>query len=131
MPVRILVAEDDAEIAALLQMALEDEGYAVHVVSEPEMAIQQLRDNRFALLISDQLSGAPNILSAEVRQWVHQVATSQPTVLLTARDWAAHISDEERATLAQNLGVAAIVPKPFDVTALLDLVGRLVDAQQE
>jgi DNA-binding NtrC family response regulator len=131
MPARILVAEDDAEIAALLRMALEDEGYAVQVVSEPEAATQQLRDNRFALLISDQLSGAPNALSAEARHWVLEVATSQPTVLLTARDWAAHISDVERAALAQELGVAAIVPKPFDVAALLDLVGRLTGAQSD
>jgi DNA-binding NtrC family response regulator len=129
MPARILVAEDDAGIAALLQMALEDEGYVVKAVSTSEAATEQLRDHHFSLVLADQLDGALNALSGEARHWVLQVAASQPTVLITARGWAAHLKDEELAALAHELGVVAIIPKPFDVDALLDLVNRLVSPQ--
>jgi len=129
MPARILVAEDDVGIAALLQMALEDEGYVVQVVTDAEAATRHVREQQFALLIADQLDGALNALSDEVRHWVLEVANSQPTILVTARDWAAHLTDAERAALAQELGIAAIVTKPFDVGALLDLVNCLVGAR--
>ncbi len=125
MAIRILIAEDDAEIADLLRMALEDEGYQADSVSEAQAAISALGETNYALLIADQLQGPSGGLTDALRHWVVQVARGQPTILLTARDWAAYITPEARAELAAELGVAAILPKPFDVDALLDLVARL------
>jgi DNA-binding response OmpR family regulator len=124
----ILVAEDDPEIAGLLKLALEDEGYVAHFSHDSRHAVEAVRSGQYSLLIADQLAGSPTGLSEVTRHWVVQVAGSQPTVLLTGRDWAARADAEERKRLADELGVSAILPKPFDVDVLLDVVRRLLES---
>jgi DNA-binding response OmpR family regulator len=44
---RVLVVEDDQEIAAALRTGLEDVGYDVHIVRDGERAIRLLAERSF------------------------------------------------------------------------------------
>jgi DNA-binding response OmpR family regulator len=52
---------------------------------------------------------------ADLRAYLADLASCCPVVLLSAREWA-------RDTRAADLGVAAVVPKPFDLD---DVLGAL------
>ena len=49
------------------------------------------------------------------REQIMALARLVPTVLASGRAWAAEVS-------AAELGLAALLPKPFDLQALLDVV---------
>jgi DNA-binding NtrC family response regulator len=53
MPKTILVIEDDAEIAELIDMTLKDAGYNVTIRAEPTTALEILKQRRMDCLITD------------------------------------------------------------------------------
>jgi len=66
--------------------------------------------------------GAAGSRSADLSA-LRALASRVPVVLLTAHDWARRVRPEE-------LGVAAIVSKPFDLDDLLATIGRVVDRER-
>jgi DNA-binding response OmpR family regulator len=117
---RILVVEPDDQILGLLERWLAEAGYSVAV----EASISKLRiggDGKVPHLIIIDVAeplGAGGII-ASVRQ-----ALDSPILLLSARFRRGMGSS---SSVARELGVRNVLPKPFTRDELLSAVGESID----
>jgi DNA-binding response OmpR family regulator len=113
---RVVIVEDDGDIASLLTDILETEGYAAIAVSDSRDLDREL-DTRPDLIVLDlrlTRGGADQILAALRAREMGTV----PVLLLSA---ATDLPERARA-----LGVTSFLAKPFELDELLTLVRRLV-----
>ncbi len=118
----ILVAEDDPDIAVLLQILLEDEGHDVEMVGEGVAALAAHRARAADLVVLD-ISLPGELDGLDVLRVLRAEDGDRPArvLLLSAR-----ASDDD---VAQGLQAGAddYVAKPFDAAELVARVGRLLD----
>ncbi|MFJ6863796.1 response regulator transcription factor [Streptomyces termitum] len=81
---RILIAEDDAGIAAFVERGLSRNGYVTHVVADGVSAYELARGRDFDLLILDL--GLPGHDGLTVLRKLRNARVTLPVVILTARD---------------------------------------------
>ena len=120
---RILIAEDDAGIAAGLTHALRRSGYAVDCVTNGAQADAALAANRFDLLILDL--GLPKLDGLEVLRRARASGRRLPILILTARD---SVDDRVRGL---DLGADDYMPKPFSISELEARVRALIRRGEE
>jgi DNA-binding response OmpR family regulator len=121
--VRVLIAEDEANIVESLCFILRREGHEVTSVSDGEAALAALRTaHPPALLILDVM--LPRRNGFEVLKAMKSDARLQaiPVIMLTAK---AQAHDRARA---QEIGVEAYVTKPFSNRDIVEQVRRLTTA---
>jgi DNA-binding response OmpR family regulator len=82
--VRVLVVEDDEEIAQVLQRSLRMEGYEVRIAGDGVTALDAQRDYAPDLLILDL--GLPRMDGIEVARRLREGGDDTPILILTARD---------------------------------------------
>ena len=109
-PARILVVEDDAAIAELIQLYLEREGLGSAVATSAEDAEDALRREVFHLLILDINLPGRNGFQFLAR---FRARHSTPVIIVSARD-----SDEDKV-LGLGVGADDFVTKPFSPRVLL------------
>lgn len=109
-PIRILVADDDANIADLVRMYLAKAGYDVVVASDGEAAERFLREQHFALAILDIMMPGPDGLQI-IRHLRRR--SEMPVIFLSARS-----SDIDKVSGLQ-LGADDYVTKPFNPAELV------------
>jgi CheY-like chemotaxis protein len=115
----VLVVEDDAATRALLRDVLEDAGYAVREAADGAAALRAARAARPALVLLDlRLPGTDG--RAFAAAYRRAPGPRAPIVVLTA--------DADAEASAAALGAAGHLRKPFDLDALLAVVGRLARA---
>jgi CheY-like chemotaxis protein len=115
----VLVVEDDAATRALLRDVLEAAGYAVREAADGAAALRAARAARPALVLLDlYLPGTDGWAFAAAYR--RAPGPRAPIVVLTA--------DADAEAYAAALGAAGHLRKPFDLDALLAVVGRLVRA---
>jgi DNA-binding NtrC family response regulator len=110
----IAIFDDDATVRELLRDVLEAEGCTV-VVCSSVMEVHQAAVRGAMLAIVDGWGPGHLALGDLERQQIIDLARLVPTVLVSGRTWATQVS-------AGELQVVALLPKPFDVQALVDLV---------
>ena len=110
----IAIFDDDATLRELLRDVLEVEGCSV-VVCSSLMELHQAAVRGAVLAIVDGWGSGHLTLGYIERQQIIDLARLVPTVLMSGRTWAAKVTVGE-------LGLVALLPKPFDLQALLDIV---------
>jgi two-component system, OmpR family, response regulator len=115
---RILLVEDDAEIAGFLSRGLEAEGYAVSVVDDGLPALEAARAERFALVILDLM--LPELDGIAVCRELRREQAELMILMLTARD-----SRDDKITGLRS-GADDYLTKPFDFEELLARVAALL-----
>ena len=107
MPSRVLIVEDEPDIAGLLAFHLEREGYQVHRSRSGVDALQQVRARRPDLMLLDLM--LPGMDGLEVCRRLRQepVTASLPIVMLTAK------GEEVDRVLGLELGADDYIVKPF------------------
>jgi len=118
MGARILIAEDEANIAESLGFILGRAGHAVTAVPDGEAALQALRKQLPDLLILDIM--LPGLNGFEVLKAIKADARTRelPVIVLTAK---AQQHDRE---LAAALGAASYLTKPFANQDIVAQVAR-------
>jgi DNA-binding response OmpR family regulator len=102
---RILVVEDESDIATVLEGDLELEGYEVTVVGDGEAAVRLARGNPFDLILLDVM--LPGKDGFEVCRELRRAGLRMPIILLTAK------TQEAEKVLGLDLGADDYVTKPF------------------
>jgi len=115
---RILVVEDNEDLAFGLRKVLEFEGYEVEVANEGEAGLASAKEKNPDLLILDIM--LPQKSGFDV---LHEIRTSGhrfPVLILTAR------SQESDVVLGFDFGADDYVTKPFSTAELLARVRALL-----
>jgi DNA-binding response OmpR family regulator len=125
-PARVLLAEDDAEMRALIAEALRSDGHEVVEVSDGWQLLQSLAtrslpsddDAGIDLLISDIRMPGKNGL--DVLAGMRWADWPMPVILITA------FGDAKTHAEARRLGAAAVFDKPFELDDLRMLALNLL-----
>jgi two-component system NtrC family sensor kinase len=116
---RILVADDQPELAELIQAVLEGEGHAVDTVHGGESALERLKHTVYDLVVCDLQM--PDADGAAVYRAVQQLAPPRPAMLLmTGYADTAPYGDFLQTT------PAVVLNKPVGIDALREQVRRLL-----
>jgi DNA-binding response OmpR family regulator len=116
---RVLVVEDEAELAEALGRGLRRDGYAVDVAFDGAGALERMSYTPYDLVLLDL--NLPDMDGLEVCRHIRQESEPQPRVLmLTARD----ALDDRVAGLDE--GADDYLVKPFDFPELLARVRALL-----
>lgn len=110
-PPSVLVVEDDADLAALLALHLEGEGYAVEHVADGALALQRALAGRFDLVVLDLM--LPGVGGGEVCRRLRAAGRTVPVLMVTARG-----SEDDRVAGLDG-GADDYVAKPFSVRELV------------
>ncbi len=111
---RLLLIEDDGALRQVLTEYFADEGYDVLAVESDDAIPADLGEGEVQAIVTDAFAQAePTEMD---RSRLRQLGALAPTILYTARAWAAWV----RPT---DLGVAAIMLKPADLESLGAVVG--------
>lgn len=116
----ILIVEDDAAIARLMEMYLTKEGLTVSGCEDGDRAIRMLQDNRYRLLILDRM--LPGRRGMEILRWLRKQdrIAHTPVLMVTALG----STDEKVHGLKE--GADDYLPKPFEPQELLARVHALL-----
>ncbi len=120
----VLLVEDDEIVAGLVEEILGGEGHRVGCVSTPEGAHALLAAEAWDLVVTDSFSAGHDVPDEEELAHLRALTSRVPVVMLTGRTWASKVS-------ASALGVAAILPKPFDLDDLIRAVEATADAPRD
>jgi len=113
---RVLIIEDDQGIREILADVLASEGYAVLTAQNGLEGLAQARAARPDLIVLD-------LMMPTMSGWQFRAEQRQDPAL--ARIPVVVISAERLTRDAIPAGVAAFLPKPFELSTLLDLVRRI------
>lgn len=114
---RVLVADDDTELATLLEFALRKSGFEVETVSNGNAALEAMQRSPFALLLLD--IEMPELDGLKVCEQV-RAFSSVPIIVLSARN------HEDDVVEALDAGADGFVVKPFSPRALMARINALL-----
>lgn len=113
----VLIAEDEEPIALALSFIVEDAGYTPLVAAHGREALELARARHPALIITDLMM--PRMTGQELIAILRQEAQEDhhiPIILMSAAG-KAYVADS---------GADALLPKPFDITQVEDLLRRFL-----
>jgi CheY-like chemotaxis protein len=114
----VLVVDDDVLLHHLLVQVLEEEGCTVQAMSTGHAALAYLATHRPRVVIVDlRLPDLDGV--AFTRLYRQQPGPHAPIVLMSA--------DVEVDQIAEEAGIDAVLPKPFDLDDLLAMLRRYTD----
>src|SRR5262245_20357255 len=121
---RILVVEDDRDIAELVGRYLERAGFAVELISSGRQALAAVTERPPDLLILDLM--LPHVDGLEICRTVraNQQSANIPIIMLTAR------GDESERIVGLELGADDYISKPFSPNELVARVRALLRRAQ-
>jgi DNA-binding response OmpR family regulator len=107
----ILLVEDDADIADLLELHLTDEGYRVDVVDDGDEGLDRALRCRYDLVILDIM--LPGTDGFDICRRLRQEKCPVPILMVTAK------TEEVDRVLGLELGADDYVTKPFSIREVL------------
>ena len=111
---RVLVVEDEARMAGVLQRALKEEGHAVDVVGDGPEGLWLATENQYAAIVLDVM--LPGMDGFELCRRLRESGVWVPVLMLTARDG---VTDRVSGL---DAGADDYLVKPF---SLMELAARL------
>lgn len=119
---QILLVEDDSDIASLLRLNLEDEGYAITHEADGARALEQIDQAHWDAVILDLM--LPNVDGLEICRRIRQLTRYLPIIIISARS-----SETDRITGLET-GADDYLAKPFSVQELIARIKALFRRQQ-
>lgn len=114
---RILIVEDEARIAHLIDKGLRRQGFAATVARDGSEALTMAKEETFDLLLLDL--GLPDIDGLEVLRELKSTVKELPVIILSAR------TDEGDIAAGYASGAREYVTKPFKFSDLISRIERV------
>jgi DNA-binding response OmpR family regulator len=108
---RVLLVEDDLQLARGLHQTLRSEGFTANHVTNAKSALLTVKTNECDMLILDL--GLPDMDGLTLLKKIRQMKVNMPVLILTARD---SIEDKIKGL---DQGADDYISKPFDVNELI------------
>jgi two-component system phosphate regulon response regulator OmpR len=118
---RILVVDDDARLRELLNRYLNEQGYAVRVVSDAVEMNRQLTRERYDLMILDLMLPGEDGLS--ICRRLRGGGEMMPIIMLTAK------GDDVDRIVGLEIGADDYMPKPFNPRELVARIQAVLRRQ--
>jgi PAS domain S-box-containing protein len=120
---RVLLVDDERSVAEFMRDLLQRWGLAVEVAFDGAAGLEMLRGGaQFDLVISDQTM--PRLTGLELARNLQDLPARPPLILYTG------YRDQISAEQLRRAGVAALMNKPIEPNALLELLRRYLPAQE-
>ncbi len=119
---KILLVEDDTNIATGLQKVMRANGYDVTALSRGDTGLERALAEQFDVVVTDLK--LPGLDGLELVRQLHQAKPKLPIILITAH------GTTEVAIEATKWGAFDYVPKPFEVDELLDLTAKALESSR-
>lgn len=108
---KILIIEDEKQIARFLELELSHEGYIVEIAYDGRTGLEKaIADSQYALILLDIM--LPGINGIEVLRRIRQIKGT-PEIMLTAQD------EVTEKVMGLDTGADDYVTKPFVIEELL------------
>ena len=123
-PVRILVADDQADVREALRLLLKAEGYAIETVSNPTAALESVQGGQFDIMLMDlnyQRDTTSGREGMDLLSQIQAIDSKLPIVVMTA--WGS----VELAVEAMRRGAGDFIQKPWDNARLLSIIRNQVE----
>lgn len=117
--IRILIAEDDAAVATMLQLTFDLEGYGTEVVTDGAAAMARLGGDAVDIVVLDVMM--PEVDGLEVLRQLRTMPAWRDTKVIVSTALA---SDAD-LWAGWSAGADYYLTKPFDLDHLRDVVGRM------
>ncbi|MCS7274541.1 MAG: response regulator [Candidatus Bipolaricaulota bacterium] len=120
---QILLAEDDPQIARLIQFKLQRAGFSVTWVENGEEALHRLRSLPFDLVILDVMMPVKDGFSVLAELKADARLHKLPVMMLTAR------ANESDLLKGFQQGATDYIAKPFDLDHFVERVRAIVESR--
>lgn len=107
---RILLVEDEKQMAMFIEMELNHEGYKVDIAYDGREGLKKVEDNHYNLILLDIM--IPSLNGIEVCRRIRQFSMV-PVIMLTAK------SDISDKVMGLDVGANDYLTKPFAIEELL------------
>ena len=113
----VIVVDDEPDIRYLLRTTLEEAGYGVVEAAHGEAALEQVRESRPQLVVTDWMM--PRMNGGELIERLRADASTReiPIVIISS-------------TRGERGGADAVLGKPFDLGELIGLVDKLTGKER-
>jgi len=122
-PVRILVVDDEEQIAQLLAGVLRSEGHKAEYVTNGEAALKRLRDEAFDLLVTDLRM--PRMDGMRLIEEAKELQPEVDTLIMTA------FQSAETAVGALRQGVSDYLKKPFGIDEIKAAISKCLESREQ
>jgi DNA-binding NtrC family response regulator len=123
-PLRILVADDQADVREALRLLLKAEGFSTEIVSHPTAALEAAQTSEFDVMLMDlnyQRDTTSGREGMDLLSRIQAVDSKLPVVVMTA--WGS----VELAVEAMRRGARDFIQKPWDNPRLLTIIRTQAD----
>ena len=117
---KLLLVEDDSDIAELVLMMLAEQGVDVARVANGALAVEALQSNEYDLVLMDL--HMPIMTGYEAIEKLNQQGNRTPVVVMSA---SANEDDQQRAS---ELGCAGYLVKPVDVHEIISIANTVIES---
>lgn len=118
---RIVVVDDDIDVADSMRLALTTEGASVRVVSDGNAAVRTILDDKPDVVLLDMM--LPKRSGFLVLEQIKGYEDSPIVIMVTANEGKRH------QNYAESVGVDRYLQKPVPLTLLIETVKELLDAR--
>jgi two-component system, OmpR family, copper resistance phosphate regulon response regulator CusR len=120
---RILIAEDEARLAAFVEKGLKKNGFSTAWAEDGQQALDMTIEEEFDLLLLDL--GLPLKDGLDVLRELRAKGDNLPTIVVTA------VTDDKKRQEILALGANDFIAKPFRFSDLLDKVRSRLSANEQ
>ena len=117
-PVKVLIVEDESQVAKLIELELNYEGYEVDIADTGKEALEKVEKFKPDLIILDWV--LPEIDGLEITRRIRSDGNDVPVIVLTGRDT---LSDK---VLSLDSGADDYLTKPFATEELLARIRAVI-----
>lgn len=123
---KILLVEDEQDIATVLNMVLEDGGYEVECFTDPVLALKDFRTGSYDLVILD--IKMPNMDGFELRQQIKKIDKGVKICFLTASELYYEEFRKELGIEEVVLDKDQFLRKPIQNEELVKEITRIINS---
>ncbi|MGC1927959.1 MAG: response regulator [Candidatus Nitrosopolaris sp.] len=119
---RILIVDDDMDIANLYKLSLEDEGFVVNAFNDPLLALSNYRAETYEMLLLDVKM--PQMSGFELYQKVKQIDDKVKVCFITAFE---EYHSEFKKLFPKSREPDCVIMKPIELRNLTKIVKSQLD----
>ena len=119
LPDRILIVDDEPDIAVVLKLHLEDAGYITAWAGNGNAALQMLHEGEFSLVLTD--IKMPGMSGVDLLNRICESGVTASVIMMTAH------GSEDLAVECMKSGAVDYFCKPFSLEDMLQRVERALD----